>query len=74
MTPKEIIEYYGGTQLDVQRGTRGRISQSTVSDWVRARRVPLVRQHQLQALTRGALTVDPDAWRAELRERRRRHT
>jgi hypothetical protein len=67
MTPQSFIQYFGGTQTAA--GSAIGVRQSVVSDWVRADRIPYVRQLQIQELSRRKLRADKDGWREELPKR-----
>ena len=61
MTPKDVVAFFGGTQVKAARAIG--VRQSTVSEWVQIGYVPLGRQYELQVLTGGQLKADPDAVR-----------
>ena len=68
MTPREVIEFFGGTQQ--KAAERLGIRQSSISEWCIRGYVPLGRQYEYQILTGGALRADPDAV-AKAKEARR---
>jgi DNA-binding transcriptional regulator YdaS (Cro superfamily) len=62
MTPKDVVEHFGGTQVKAAAALG--ISQASVSEWFQIGYVPLGRQYELQVLTGGRLRADPDAVKA----------
>lgn len=63
MTYTEALSHFGGRQVDLARILR--VNQSTVSQWKGT--IPPHYQFQIQVLSNGALTVDPELIPEELR-------
>ncbi|MCL7941193.1 Cro/CI family transcriptional regulator [Halomonas sp. ATCH28] len=57
MKTQDAIEYYGGKKIDLAKALG--ISPSAVTMW--GDKVPLLRQYQLERLTKGRLKADPVA-------------
>ena len=55
MTPAQVIEFYG-TQTAAAEALG--LRQSAVSQWVQRGRVPMLRQFEIELLTKGELKRD----------------
>jgi hypothetical protein len=64
MDPARAIEWAGGTQTALAE--RLGLSRAAVSLWVQEGRVPLGRAYQIQVLSDGYCTVDPELYRDEV--------
>ena len=56
MKPQDVIEHFGGQQKMVAQALG--ITIGAVSQWVTGGRVPMGRQWQIEAITRGKLRAD----------------
>ena len=63
MTTEELINHFG-TQQKAARAIG--ISQPSVAGWIKAGRIPLPRQYQIQVITGGALKADLPALRKKV--------
>ena len=55
MTPTDAIEFFGSQH---KLAAALRISQPAIAKWVRFGQIPLVRQYQIQVVSRGKLRAD----------------
>jgi DNA-binding transcriptional regulator YdaS (Cro superfamily) len=60
MKPTEAI-LWAGSQTELAR--RLGVTESAVSQWVAAGRIPELRAYQIQVISAGAVVVDPCAYR-----------
>ena len=58
MTTEEAIQWGGGTQVALAKLLR--IRQNSIAEW--GEYPPPYRQLQIEALSRGALRSEPEAW------------
>lgn len=56
MNPEDVIDYFGGV-ADTARALN--ISYQAVKKWVDQGKIPVQRQYQIQVMTDGELTVEP---------------
>lgn len=55
MKTEEAIKHFGGKKIELARALK--ISPSAVTMW--GEEIPLLRQYQLERITKGALKADP---------------
>ena len=61
MSPKQVIDYFGGSQTAVAKAIG--VKQPSIAYWVATGKVPLGRQYQLEQATKGKLRADLPAMR-----------
>lgn len=57
MTPAEIIEYFG---CRTEAANKIGVTYEAVRQWVHQNKIPQLRQCQIEIITGGTLSVDPE--------------